>query len=104
MYNAALYDDVAQFSYVTPVLQLHLHFVNFEERIESNKPAIQFDCHPNPLYPNVNELFLTLDVTFHIEIIIVHATTALTFRERSNTLKRPEVHLFSVLLVKFVRR
>ena len=60
--------------------------MNFEERIESNKPAIQFDCHPNPLHPILNEILLTLDVTFHIEIIIVHATTALTFRERNNTL------------------
>ena len=36
--------------------------------------------------PIVNEMLLTLDVTFHIETVIVHATTALTFRERNNTL------------------
>ena len=52
-----------------------------KKRIESNKPAIQFDSHPNPLHPIVNEILLTLDVTF-----LIDATTALTFRERNNTL------------------
>ena len=37
------------------------------------------------MHPIVNEILLTLDVIFHTEIMIVHASTALTFRERNSS-------------------